>query len=201
MAQPERDIRLPSMPMPWNRVLAFVDLETTGVNPSIHDIIDAAVIRDGLPWSSKIRITEFDERRAFTAEDQAKGRKIPKAFEVNGYNRGEWASAPHSSDICEEFARQLHGAVFVAHNAPFDISFCESFMERNGIPWRTVWCGSMIDTYPLAKAMLGVRGLKKFSLQACCEFLGIEPEGVHRALGGASRVRLLFWELCKLVAR
>lgn len=160
------------------------------------DVIDVAVIRDGLPWESKVRLTSFDEARADT---NSRGKRTWR--EVTGYSTAEWASAPLASEMVVDLARQLHGATLVAHNAAYDLGVLESFLERHGIPWSSVYCGSSIDTYPLAKAMLGRRGLSKFSLDACCEFLGLEREGEHRAIGGATRCRQLFVELCRLAWR
>lgn len=194
MAQPESDLVLPGMSGPWKRPLAFVDSETSGLSPASCDIIEVAVIRDGMPWSSKMRISEWDEQRADNLT-RPNDRKTWR--DVTGYSRGEWRSAPTGAELAPQLASQLHGCTIVAHNADFDVGFLAAFFERHGIAWRRVWCGSMIDTYPLAKSMFGPLGLKKWSLDACCEFLGLEREGVHRALGGALRVRQVYLEICK----
>lgn len=198
MSQPESDLVLPGHPGPWNRPLAFADTETTGLKPSVCDIIDVAVIRDGMPWHSRVRITEWDEQRADGLE-RPNAKKTWR--DVTGYDRREWRSAPTGDVVAPQLARQLHGCTLIAHNADFDVGFLSAFLERYGIAWRTAWCGSMIDTYPLAKSILGRLGLKKFSLDACCEFLGLEREGVHQALGGAMRVRQVYGALCKMVWR
>lgn len=196
--QPISDIVLPSMPGPWKRPLAFLDSETTGLWPSVCNVIDVAVIKDGLPWERKVKITEWDEQRANSKARESGGGRGKTWQEVTGYNREEWADALSEAEVAHELAQQLHGAVLVAHNADFDVSFLSAMLERHGIPWRSVFSGSMIDTYPLAKAVLGRLGLTKFSLDACCEFLGLEREGHHRAIGGATRVRQVFHEICKL---
>lgn len=199
--QPISDIVLPSMPGPWKRPLAFLDSETTGLWPSVCNVIDVAVIRDGAPWESKVKISPFDEQRAASKARESGGGRGKTWQEVTGYTREEWADAPSEADVAPELARQLHGAVLVAHNADFDVGFLSAMLERHGIAWRSVFCGSMIDTYPLAKAVLGRLGLHKFSLDACCEFLKLEREGHHRAMGGALRVRQVFHEICKLAWR
>lgn len=179
---------------PGNRKLAFVDLETTGFRPLVNCVIDVAVIRDGLPWESKIKISPFDEART---DASARG-KAGEWRNVTGYTREEWASAPTEAEVAPELARQLHGATIVGHNVAFDLAFCESLLERHGIPWRSIYTGSSIDTLPLCKAILGPLGLKGSSLEKACLFLGIPPEGYHRAMGGASRCRSVFHEICKL---
>lgn len=186
---------LPKTPPPWNRPLAFLDVETTGLKPSVCDIIDVAVIRDGVPWTSKVRITPWDEQRADNAAFPGERRTWR---DVTGYDRAEWASAPLGCDVAPVLAQQLHGACWIGHNmGGVDFPFLRAFLERHGIPFTAVFCETAIDTYNLAKACLGRLGLKKFSLDACCEFLGLEREEHHRAMGGAVRVRQLFHELVR----
>lgn len=192
---PESELVLPNHPGPWRRSLAFVDCETTGLKASVCDIIDVAVIRDGMPWHSRIRITPWDEQRA---DNLGRPNERRTWRDVTGYNREEWATAPDGARVAPEIAGQIHGCTLVAHNADFDVGFLSAFLERHGIAWRSAWCGSMIDLYPLARSILGRLGLTKFSLDACCEFLGLEREGVHQALGGAMRVRQVYGALCKM---
>lgn len=186
---------LPNQPPPWNRPLAFLDCETSGLKASSCDIIDVAVIRDGLPWSTKLRITPWDEQRA---DNCARPNERRTWRDVTGYNRAEWADAPLPADVAPELARQLHGCVWVGHNMDgVDFPFLEAYFRKYGIPFRAVFCGASIDTYHLAKAFLGRLGLRKFALDACCEFIGLEREGLHRAMGGAVRCRQLFHYLAK----
>lgn len=187
---PEREgFHLPGHPAVFRRGFAFLDLETTGTNPAVNDIIEVGIIRDGAPWSTKVAVGEWELKRA-----------SPEALKVNGYSAEAWADAPAWDVVAEQVARQLHGAVIVAHNATFDLEFLDAAFEKAGISPRSVFTrGGIIDTYPLAKGMLTPLGLKKFSLDACCEFLGIEREGVHRALGGAERCRSLFLKMRELM--
>lgn len=185
---------LGGFPPPNVRKMAFIDLETTGFRPLVHSVIEVAVIRDGMPWQSKIKISAFDEART----DANYHGKPQEWRDVTGYTREEWKDAPSEAAVAPELARQLHGAVIVGHNVAFDLGFCESLLERHGIPWRSIFCGSSIDTYPLARAFLGPLGLKGASLEKVCAFLGIPPEGNHRAMGGAQRCRLVFHEICKM---
>lgn len=193
MAIPESDLVLPGMPGPWARQLAFLDTETTGLKPSVCNVIDVAVIRNGLPWQTRIKISEYDERRG---DSESRGKSWR---EVTGYTREKWSTAPNEAKVADELALQLHGCVLVGHNVDFDVGFLSALLERHGISWRSVFSGSMIDTYPLCKSVLGRMGLKKFSLNACCEFLGLETEGDHEALGGAMRCRQLYVEFVRRV--
>lgn len=200
--QPETDLGLRGFPPIYQRPLAFVDCESTGLpkrdadgyeHYGMLDLIDVAVIRDGTPWESKVWLSPFDEKRADT---NSRG---PRSWrDVTGYTTEEWRDAPKPTEVACELARQLHGTTIVAHNSGYDLPLLASFLERHGIAWGSVFTYSVIDTYQVAKAVLGRRGLSKFSLDACCEFLGLEREGAHRAMGGAMRCRQVFHEICKL---
>ena len=181
---PESEVEFGSYPKPWNRGLAFLDIETLGTNNRTHAIIEVACVVVGAgwsveEWSSKLAVSKWDVERA-----------DPGAIAVNGFRVGEWADAPPARDGLLELAKRLHGNVIVGHNLEFDLGFLDVAWQGL-VPYREV-VRSTIDTYPLAKAALGRHGLTKFGLHACCEFLGIEPEGVHRALGGAIRCKALF---------
>jgi len=204
--QPEIDLGLRGFPPIFNRPLAFVDVESTGLprrdadgyeKYGNIDIIDVAVIRDGVPWESKVRLSPYDEQRA--DNDSRNSRKSWR--DVTGYTTREWADAPEPSAVLPDLARQLHGATIVAHNSAYDLQLLASWLERHGVAFGAVFSWSVIDTYQLAKSQLGRRGLTKFSLDACCEFLKLEREGYHRAMGGAKRCRQLYHELCKLAWR
>lgn len=181
---PECEVEFGNYPKPWNRGLAFLDIETLGTNPRTHAIIEVACVRLGdVPWSSKLAVGKYDVERA-----------EPGALAVNGFSAEEWKDAPPAAGVLVELAKRLHGCVIVGHNLnDFDLAFLE-IAWQGLVPYREV-VRSTIDTYPLAKAALSKHGVKKFSLQSCCEYYGIEPEGVHRALGGALRCQALFERL------
>ena len=178
-----------------SRALAFVDCETTGFAPSCCDLIEVAVVSDDLPFQIKLAITPYDEERADNYQAQLNKYRGPERQLkdwrlVNGYNRKEWADAVPAEKAIPLICDQIAGKILVGHNLEFDLSFLRSAMERCGIPPRTVLSPTTIDTIPLAKACLP--GMESYSLENVCKRLGIEPEGVHRAMGGAVRAKLVY---------
>lgn len=183
-------------PAVFRRPLAFLDIETTGTDPTRHVITDIAILREDLrkggsalyvdTWHSKIKVSEWDLARA-----------SPEALRITGFRAEEWADAPTLSEVLPEIVRRITGCGVVGHNVQFDLGFLAVLFEGAGIP-RSCLPPVAIDTYSLAKGMLAPLGLRRFGLDKCNEFLGLPREGEHRALGGAEACKRLFDELAAL---
>jgi DNA polymerase III epsilon subunit family exonuclease len=161
--------------------LAFIDVETTGLTPELHEVIEVAVIlqrQDGTidEWSTKVRPTRLE-----VAE--------PKALEVNGYaaHPEKWADAPTFDQIADDLARRLGGAILVGHNVDFDFAFLREAFRRCGSTFQMPH--RKLDTYTLAYEHLAPKGLDSLSLHAVCAFLKISNEDSHTALVDARRCR------------
>lgn len=167
-----------------DRPLAFIDVETTGLTPERHEVIEVAVVlqrRDKTveEWCTRVRPT-----RPEVAE--------PKALEVNGYaaHPERWADAPVFSQVAAELAQRLEGAILVGHNISFDCAFLREEFLRCGSDFRVPH--RKLDTYTLAYEHLACKGLDSLSLHAVCAFLGISNEGSHTALVDARRCRAVW---------
>jgi DNA polymerase III epsilon subunit-like protein len=122
--------------------IIFFDLETAGLNPKRHPIIQVAAIavNEQLEpigaFDAKIR---FDERKANR-----------NSLRKNHYRRGLWAKeAEEPADVAKHFAQFLrrhasvpmlasdgscyHVAQLAAHNAAFDGAFLRVWYERLGL--------------------------------------------------------------------
>ena len=95
---------------------AVVDVETSGLEPKKHHVIQVGVVvTDGEGtildrWSSLVG----PRSRWFF-------RVGPRR--VHGISRRDVRNAPPARDVMLELARRIDGARFVAHNAPFDLAF------------------------------------------------------------------------------
>jgi DNA polymerase III subunit epsilon len=85
--------------------------------------------------------------------------------------------APSLEDVLPLVELRLRGRVMVAHNAPFDRRVLRQAFERVGIPWPEP---PVICTAALARAVLPLQRERR--LVALARALGIEVDGVHRAL-------------------
>jgi DNA polymerase-3 subunit epsilon len=99
--------------------LAFVDVETTGVDPRVNRITEVGVVTvDGgrvREWSTVINpLTRRQERPV-------------GANEITDEMRSE---APRFKDIAAELARSLDGRLLIAHNVRFDHGFLKAEFDR-----------------------------------------------------------------------
>jgi len=115
------------MPSPVSaQRFAVVDVETSGLSIRRHNVLQVGVVViDGTGtvldrWSSLVK----PRRRWFY-------RVGPTA--LHGIHRRDVRSAPAAGAVMTELATRLHGARFVAHNAPFDLAFLRKVAGAEGI--------------------------------------------------------------------
>lgn len=151
----------------------FADTETTGLDASNgHRIVELALIEviDRVP-TGKVLHTYVNPERSIDAE----------AGDVHGITREMLADKPKFREVVSSVVEFLRGAdEFVAHNAPFDVSFFDEEFSRMRQPSVKELVGSVRDSLKLAKELYPG---KKNSLDALCERLSVDTS--HREKHGA----------------
>lgn len=166
-------------------ILAFLDTETTGLNPEKHEVIEVGVVlvrqtsRPGRGPSVEV-IEEIDLKikpeRIEDAEEEA--------LRINGYNDADWMFAPELKPAMQMLAKKLEGAVMVSHNISFDAPFMEKTFERAGV--ENTMKRYKLDTLSIAFARFYNRdGDIKYSLGYLCDLFGVKNENAHTALADA----------------
>lgn len=147
---------------------AVVDVETTGLNPRSGDrVCEVAVLR-------RHRGQTVDTFQSLVYPQ----RQIsPGAAQVNHLRDADVANAPLFADIAPRLVSLLDGAVFVAHNAPFDLGFLANEWQRLRWPPRQDF---VVDTLALARRLYA---FPSNSLAAVACGLGVPHSQAHRALG------------------
>ena len=159
---------------------AFIDIETTGLDATRHEIIEIAiVIWDGL----KLRVynQRICPKHIQTAD--------PVALQINGYTTDGWTNAPTFADQARTIADLLCGCTIVGHNVHFDLGFIERQLKGCNIPiprWRPV------DTVTLVHEHLIPIGCPGASLDRVRDFLGWIRPHAHTALCDAMDVYYLY---------
>ncbi len=170
-----------------DRTVAFIDTETTGLDPRVQEVIEVAIILEKPngtleEWCTKVRPTRLEAADAY-------------ALKVNGYNAHPelWASAPTFPEIVGELTRRLDDTVLVGHNVGFDLDFLQEGLIRAGSKVKLPY--HKVDTVTLAYVNLVPKGLTSLSLDSIRTFLGWSKDGAHTALVDARDCRRLFREV------
>jgi DNA polymerase-3 subunit epsilon len=166
-------------------ILAFLDVETTGLDPQKHEVIQIGVvlarqydrggnIGPGIEKIEEIEMKIKPERIEDAEED---------ALRINGYNEAEWMFAPDLKNAMEHLGKKLAGCVQVSHNLTFDSAFIDKSFERAGMS--NPMARYKLDTISIAFARLYNRPDVKYSLKYLCELFQIKNENAHTALADA----------------
>ena len=150
----------------------IVDTETTGLDPQQgHRIIELAGL-EVVDRRATGRTVHFrvDPEREIDAG----------ATEVHGMTWDDLRGKAKFGDVAPEFIDFARGAVWVIHNAPFDLAFLDAELARAGLPRCTDIHAGVIDTLALAREM---HPGKRNNLDALCERFGIDH--AERTLHGA----------------
>ena len=173
-------------------ILAFLDVETTGLDPQKHEVIQIGIVlakqiaREGNlgPIIEKIEEIEIKIKpeRIEDAEEEA--------LRINGYTEAEWMFAPDLKNAMEFISKKLEGTIQVSHNLTFDAAFLERCFEKSGM--ENKMARYKLDTISIAFARLYNRPDVKYSLRYLCELFQIKNENAHTALADARALYLVY---------
>lgn len=154
---------------------AFVDVETTGLDPEVHEIIELAyIITDrNLNVLSKYSTKILPENIEAAS---------PRALEINGYSPDLWdAEAVPLCAALNILDLNLPWTYLAGHNVGFDRKFIEAAYKKLGrdTPWRTY---HMLDTSSLAMPLFFQGKIPSLSLSVLCDYFSVTNEKAHSAL-------------------
>jgi DNA polymerase-3 subunit epsilon len=176
-----------------SQTLAFIDVETTGLNSDVAEIIELGVVLAKLKDGELVVIDQLDVKIRPEHIETAE----PAALRVNNYNEADWMFAVALEDAMKTFADKTDGAVFVAHNVVFDYGFIDRAFKNTGVENRMHY--HKLDTIAMAFGILHNQDdMNKFSLKALCEYYGIENKKAHSAFADAYATYELFKKLLNL---
>jgi len=178
--------------MPSER-LYFIDTETTGLLPRVHEIISFGLI---IAEDGQI----IEEKEIFLKPEQLE-KADPVALRINGYQSEKWSGALSQRDALSQIAelltkvdekeQKVNTVTVVGHNVSFDLAFLYGSFWREQIDF--LLPRHVIDTYALAKCNLGRRSN---SLSALCSHFNIRNERAHSALSDARACFEVYKRLC-----
>lgn len=160
-----------------DKPLVFVDVETTGLNPSLHRVIEIAALRYEHGTITSSVATLLDPGIAIP----------PMISRITNITDGDVAGQPVFETIAEELRRLMDGAIFVAHNVRFDYSFLKNEFGRLGMPFRP----KQLCTVKLSRALYPE--MRSHKLADLIRYHGFAPAQRHRAYDDAA-VLIEFWQ-------
>ncbi len=176
-------------PTAFERNLAITDVETTGLDWHIHEILELGLlvvdqntfeVRD--EFEIKVRPEHIE-----TADE--------RSLEIAGYDEQAWEGAVPLAEAMRQYAAKIEGCIFVAHPMTVDFSFIDQAFKKTGVENPMHY--HQLDLFSMAwLAKREDESLSKVTLHELTKHfdLTIEPSP-HRAINGA---RLAFEILKKL---
>lgn len=148
---------------------AVVDVETTGTSVESDEIVSLAVVRLD---------AEGVELDRFASLVRPAGPIPPEATAVHEIDDASVASAPHFADLAGQLRALLDGAVFVAHNADFDLPLVVHAFARAGIRYRPAGVACTLDAFRLLEP-----AETSHRLEPLCARHGVPLDDAHDARG------------------
>jgi DNA polymerase III subunit alpha, Gram-positive type len=183
--------------------IVFIDLETSGLDPNVHEITAFAGIKE-----KRGGIETLDIKIQMETPETAD----PKALEIQGYTEDGWKGALSLAVAIARIREFLSDCnIIVAHNVPFDVGFLEALskkakqraqeqfpgMDEQQIRKAGIRLSRRMDTLVLALEHLFPCGLHRLGLKSVCDFLGITGWEHHRAMDDAKACRRVYYKLVR----
>jgi len=170
--------------------LAFIDIETTGLDFIKHEIIEIGCVIT----TPNLEIIEKFELKIKPENIE---NADPVSLKINHYDSTKWKDAHSLSDGIKFFSKKAKDCIMVGHNVSFDSEFLESaFLKTKS---KNTMHYHKLDTVSIAWAKLHSKlDITRFSLRELCKNFGIENKLAHTALSDAYATFELYKKLIEL---
>jgi len=177
----EKSQEKPRHKLAGERDLVFFDIETSGLDPAKHEMLELAAVRLDIGSLDEVAIFEA---RIFPEHIET---GTPEALAVNGYSPELWGKTAFSiTHALTSFVEICHDHVtLVAHNPVFDWAFVRPALAKHGLLASVDY--HVIDTASLAWPIAMSGAIDRVKLAVVCDHLGIDNTGEHRALADCRR--------------
>lgn len=177
-----------------------VDVETSGLNPAAHAILEIAMVSIGMNENGQLIPSE---RYACQVEPFWQAAIDPEALQVNRINLNtplryaltEKQALHNIFSRVKKLLRQANAqrALLVGHNAWFDLQFIMAAAKRNRFYYTPFHTFTSLDTASLSAVGLGETVLAKAAKKAGISF---DVDQAHSGIYDADRTAELFCYLC-----
>ena len=161
-------------------LIAITDLETTGIDFKMHEIIEIGLIlidQHSFEILDSLDLKVRPEHIETASED---------ALKLNGYNASEWKNSINLKEAMEIYSHKTSCALFCSHNVTFDWSFINEAFGITGVENKMDY--HRLDVFTMSWMLLREPNIAGFSLDSISLSLGLETEPIpHRAINGARK--------------
>jgi DNA polymerase-3 subunit epsilon len=158
------------------RPIAITDIETTGLDSSVHEIVDLALLVVD-PHSLAVHDEYHTRVRPLHIRTAAR-----RALDVIGYSPRAWINAVDLETALTVYSQKAADAVFCSYNVFLTYSFMDAGFKAAGVEDLTDY--HRLDLFTLAWSRLG---MVSPNFDQICRKLDITPEArPHRASVGAA---------------
>jgi DNA polymerase III alpha subunit (gram-positive type) len=158
---------------PDDWLLAFIDVETTGLVPGYHEMIDIGIVMTDLEG---VELGElFIRLQPDHPERTDDGARAVNAFDDNRWRELGALSTDDAIEQVVAFHTQIAGernVLMVAFNSQFDTAFLDHLFRSRDRSWRELYHFFVLDIPSMAWS-LGFRGLTGSSISGT---LGVDDE-------------------------
>ena len=146
--------------------LAFIDLETTGLDFTKHEIIEigCVITTPRLKVIEKFEI-KIKPKRIKNAD--------PVSLKITHYNKKDWRQASSLENAIQILLKKVNDCIMIGQNVSFDSGFLEyNFAKKN---LKNSMHYHKLDTISVAWAKLHKnKNMKHFSLREMCKKFGVK---------------------------
>lgn len=167
-----------------NIEIVTLDFETTGLNASVHEIIEIGAVKT----RGKEVVGTFEQLLRPTAPLD------PKIEEITGLNGQHLLMFGKDADtVMLAFVDFIGDAVLAGHNIrQFDYPFLARHVVQAGLPAPS---NNIVDTLELSRASLNIGNHK---LSTLAQYFNIENRRAHRAMADVEATMEVLWKLLEL---
>lgn len=171
-----------------NRNLLFIDLETTGLDPTRHEIIEVGAL---LVNGKTLKVKKEYQTKVMPEHPETADKK---ALKISGLSPTSWKRAKPLVQVLRDLNKLAPEAMLVGHNISFDWAFLEIAYRNFNIPWTFDYHRLDLLSIAYIHALTDPK-IKKLRLQALADYFNIKREKKHRAMEDARTIYKLFRKL------
>jgi DNA polymerase III alpha subunit (gram-positive type) len=154
-------------------LLAFVDVETTGLIPGYHEMIDIGMVMTELDGVERGKL--FIRIQPEHPERTQEGARAVNAFDVERWKELQALSTGEAIDRIVSFRQEIAGdksVLMVAFNSHFDAAFLDHLFRARNRSWRELFYYFILDL----PSMAWIQGDRSLTGQSLAKKLGVEDE-------------------------